>query len=256
MDRRLTARERTWTNLKRQLLRRYAPRLAWQWRNDEEAADRNPVSERVLLAQFLRSLDKTTRQLVKQRPKPKTLEEAVDKATEIDDSMDNVAQGMQNTRQSFPTAQTSHVSQAAICNDAFDYENRRNRWPGRRQVGAVLEPSGLKTRGKGKKAERKREAKQPQRKRDRSESSEVEATEKPVARKLKAAVKQVTPEDNRSGDTRTVQVLPALLSEQEQQKAGQVARECTDPEGKARNYAYMKQREERIKAAENSSRAS
>ncbi|ETL48876.1 hypothetical protein L916_01559 [Phytophthora nicotianae] len=166
---------------------------------------------------FLRSLDKTTRQLVKQRPKPKTLEEAVDKATEIDDSMDNVAQGMQNTRQSFPTAQTSHVSQAAICNDAFDYENRRNRWPGRRQVGAVLEPSGLKTRGKGKKAERKREAKQPQRKRDRSESSEVEATEKPVARKLKAAVKQVTPEDNRSGDTRTVQVLPALLSEQEQQ---------------------------------------
>ncbi|ETP25492.1 hypothetical protein F441_01630 [Phytophthora nicotianae CJ01A1] len=74
-----------------------------------EAADRNPVSERVLLAQFLRSLDKTTRQLVKQRPKPKTLEEAVDKATEIDDSMDNVAQGMQNTRQSFPTAQTSHV---------------------------------------------------------------------------------------------------------------------------------------------------
>ncbi|ETP53491.1 hypothetical protein F442_01607 [Phytophthora nicotianae P10297] len=74
-----------------------------------EAADRNPVSERVLLAQFLRSLDKTTRQLVKQRPKPRSLEEAVDKATEIDDSMDNVAQGMQNTRQSFPTAQASHV---------------------------------------------------------------------------------------------------------------------------------------------------
>ncbi|EGZ08212.1 hypothetical protein PHYSODRAFT_405751, partial [Phytophthora sojae] len=42
----------------------------------------NRVSERVSLAQFYRSLEKTTRQLVKQAPRPRTLKEAVDKATE------------------------------------------------------------------------------------------------------------------------------------------------------------------------------
>ncbi|EGZ06232.1 hypothetical protein PHYSODRAFT_246670 [Phytophthora sojae] len=57
----------------------------------------NNMHERVLLAQFYRCLDKTTRKLVQQEPKPKTLEEAVEKATEIDDPMDNVAQEMLNS---------------------------------------------------------------------------------------------------------------------------------------------------------------
>ncbi|KAE9067832.1 hypothetical protein PF006_g29912 [Phytophthora fragariae] len=43
----------------------------------------NMIRERVLLAQFYHSLDRTTRLLVKQRPKPATLEKAVGKATEI-----------------------------------------------------------------------------------------------------------------------------------------------------------------------------
>ncbi|KAE9006194.1 hypothetical protein PF005_g12877 [Phytophthora fragariae] len=53
-------------------------------------------SARVLLAQFYRCLDKTTKKPVKQSPKWRTLEEAADKATELDDSMGNVAQGMIN----------------------------------------------------------------------------------------------------------------------------------------------------------------
>ncbi|KAE9086397.1 hypothetical protein PF010_g20103 [Phytophthora fragariae] len=69
----------------------------------------NRVRERVLLAQFYRSLDRTTRLLVKQRPKPETLEEAVDKATEINDPIDNVAQGMENIRQAFVTAPETYV---------------------------------------------------------------------------------------------------------------------------------------------------
>ncbi|GMF33079.1 unnamed protein product [Phytophthora lilii] len=69
----------------------------------------NHISERVLLAQFYRSLDKTARQLVKQRPKPRTLEEAVDKATEIDDPIDNVAQGMQNIGQAWATAPNPYL---------------------------------------------------------------------------------------------------------------------------------------------------
>ncbi|GMF29635.1 unnamed protein product [Phytophthora lilii] len=70
----------------------------------------NNISERVLLAQFYRSLDKTTRQLVKQRPKPRTLEEAVDKATEIDDPIDNVAQGMQNIGHAWATAPNPYLA--------------------------------------------------------------------------------------------------------------------------------------------------
>ncbi|KAE9064815.1 hypothetical protein PF010_g28466 [Phytophthora fragariae] len=116
MNRQLPKRKRTWSNLKKGLLRRYGEtkdKSAAEWRVSmrpmmpgETYADfaaglrdvvgRNHVSERVQLAQFYRCLDKTTRKLVRQAPKPKTLEEAVDKATAIDDPMDNVAQGMLN----------------------------------------------------------------------------------------------------------------------------------------------------------------
>ncbi|OWZ18949.1 hypothetical protein PHMEG_0006880 [Phytophthora megakarya] len=70
----------------------------------------NRVSERVLLAQFYHSIDKTTRQPVRQEPRPITLEEAVDKATEIDDP-DNVAQGMENIGQVFITSPGSYLVQ-------------------------------------------------------------------------------------------------------------------------------------------------
>ncbi|ETM33993.1 hypothetical protein L914_18825, partial [Phytophthora nicotianae] len=129
MNRRLPKRDRTWTNLKKALLRRYGEKLdksAAEWRVNmrrmmpgETYADfaaalrdvvgRNKVSERVLLAQFCRSLDKTTKKLVKQRPKPRTLEEAVDKANEIDDPMDNVALGMMNIGQPWATAPSPYL---------------------------------------------------------------------------------------------------------------------------------------------------
>ncbi|POM67389.1 Hypothetical protein PHPALM_16625, partial [Phytophthora palmivora] len=121
--------ERTWSNLKTALLRRYGERpdkATAEWRVSlrrmmpgetyadfaaglRDAAGRNKVKERILLAQFYRNLDKTTRQLVRQRPKPKTLEEAVDKATEIDDPIDNVAQGMQNIGQAWATAPNPYM---------------------------------------------------------------------------------------------------------------------------------------------------
>ncbi|EGZ04816.1 hypothetical protein PHYSODRAFT_398273, partial [Phytophthora sojae] len=124
MNRRLPERQRTWKNLKKALLRRYGERKdksAAEWRvgmrpmmPGETYADFaaglrdvvgiNNVRERVLLAQFYRCLDKTTRKLVKQAPRPKTLEEAVDKATEIDDPVDNVAQGMMNIGLQWATA--------------------------------------------------------------------------------------------------------------------------------------------------------
>uniref|UniRef100_H3H7L3 Uncharacterized protein n=1 Tax=Phytophthora ramorum TaxID=164328 RepID=H3H7L3_PHYRM len=42
-------------------------------------------------------------------PKPQTLEQAVDKATEIDDPIDNVAQGMQNIGQAWATAPNPYL---------------------------------------------------------------------------------------------------------------------------------------------------
>ncbi|GMF19388.1 unnamed protein product [Phytophthora fragariaefolia] len=129
MDRRMPGRKRTWANLKTALLRRDCEKLdksAAEWRVSmrrimpgETHADfaaslrdvvgRNKVSDRVLLAQFYRCLDKRTKKLVKQHPKPRTQEEAVDKATEIDDSMDNVAQGMINIEQAWATTPSRYV---------------------------------------------------------------------------------------------------------------------------------------------------
>lgn len=114
MDRRLHNRDRTWSNLKRALLRRYGERLdraAAERRVNNRvrgrgesyadfaaglrrAAGRNHVSERVLLAQFYRCLDLTVRALIKMPPEPKTLEDAVDKALEVDDRDENVALGL------------------------------------------------------------------------------------------------------------------------------------------------------------------
>ncbi|KAE8996844.1 hypothetical protein PR003_g16716 [Phytophthora rubi] len=113
-DRRLNKRKQAWTYLKKALLVRYGSKL------DKSAAElrvtmrmlmsgetyayfaaglrsvvgRNKVSERTLLAQFYRCLDKTTRKLVKQKSLPKVLKEAVAKATEIDDPLDNVCNGL------------------------------------------------------------------------------------------------------------------------------------------------------------------
>ncbi|EGZ18339.1 hypothetical protein PHYSODRAFT_559252 [Phytophthora sojae] len=129
LDRKLRDRERTWTKLKSSLLRRYGERpdkAMAEWRvgqrrmmPGETCADfaaalrdlcgNNRIRERVLLAQVYRSLDRTTIVLVKQRPNPTTLEEAVDKATEISDPIDNVAQGMENIGQAFVTAPDTYV---------------------------------------------------------------------------------------------------------------------------------------------------
>ncbi|KAE9183142.1 hypothetical protein PF002_g26791 [Phytophthora fragariae] len=103
LDRKLRDNECTWSRPKSSLLRRYGERpdkamadwhvgqrrmMPGETYADFAAALRdlggnNMIRERVLLAQFYHSLDRTTRLLVKQRPKPATLEKAVDKATEI-----------------------------------------------------------------------------------------------------------------------------------------------------------------------------
>jgi len=101
MDQELLDEGKTWTRLKSALMRRYGERpdqAMAEWRVNQrmmypgetfadfaaglrELTGQNHVSERTLLSQFYRNLDKTTRMLVKQEPAPATLEQAVDKAT-------------------------------------------------------------------------------------------------------------------------------------------------------------------------------
>ncbi|KAG2823121.1 hypothetical protein PC118_g6842 [Phytophthora cactorum] len=111
MNRRLKEKRRTWSYLKKALLRRYGEKL------DKSAAEWRVSMRRMMsgethadLAAGLRDVvDKTTKKLVKQDPKPKTLEEAVDKATEIDDPMDNVAQHMIDIGRSWAIAPSRYV---------------------------------------------------------------------------------------------------------------------------------------------------
>ncbi|KAG3247618.1 hypothetical protein PI124_g7677 [Phytophthora idaei] len=122
MDKTPPPRNETWTKLKAALVRRYGADALVEWQvyqrrmyPGETYADfaaglrdviaQNKVRERLLLSQFYRCLDKTTRMFVKQADlPPTTLEEAVDKATDVSDSIDNVAQGMQNIGQAWETS--------------------------------------------------------------------------------------------------------------------------------------------------------
>lgn len=133
MSKRLQRHERTWTNLKRALLRRYGERRdkgAAEMRVMQrvfapgetyadfaaglrEAAGRSHVSERVLLNQFYRCLEMTVRVLVRMDPRPRTLEEAVEKAMDIDHTNANVAQGMTNIGQYWPQAPAPQVIRVA-----------------------------------------------------------------------------------------------------------------------------------------------
>ncbi|OWZ12035.1 hypothetical protein PHMEG_00014863 [Phytophthora megakarya] len=109
MNRQLPRRKQTWTYLKRALTRRYGETYADFAAGLRMAAGRNAVRERVFVAQFCRCLDKTTRQLVMQKGKPKTLERAVKVATKIDDPYTNVAQGMANIGQQWATSPTPYL---------------------------------------------------------------------------------------------------------------------------------------------------
>jgi hypothetical protein len=91
---------KTWTRLKSALMLRYGERpdqVMTEWRGYQrmlyqcnpfadiaggfrELTGQNHVSERTLLSQFYRHLDKTIRMLAKQELAPATLEQAVDKA--------------------------------------------------------------------------------------------------------------------------------------------------------------------------------
>ncbi|KAE8879327.1 hypothetical protein PF003_g36567 [Phytophthora fragariae] len=130
LSRRLNEHKKRWSYLKRALLRRYGERLdkaTAEWRVNSRvlmpgetyadfgaglrsSAGRNKVRERVFVAQFIRCLDKTTRKLVLQDQKPKTLEKAIKKATKIDDPYDNVARGMTNIGQPWPSAPTANLA--------------------------------------------------------------------------------------------------------------------------------------------------
>ncbi|RAW23565.1 hypothetical protein PC110_g20001 [Phytophthora cactorum] len=180
---------------------------------------RNKASERVLLAQFYRCLVKTTQKLVKQGKEPRTLEEAVDCPTEIDDPMDNTAvipgiggpglpadvmalatggtttaEPLQNTIALFtnpqgvwnPYSATWDVPAGRVWNGRFWAETNKN-----------SQPRSQATRREGpRKPERKVKTK-----REVLTSSEDEAEPQPKIQKFKAAVRQVSERQNTGGAT-------------------------------------------------------
>ncbi|KAG3236427.1 hypothetical protein PI124_g18568 [Phytophthora idaei] len=72
-------------------------------------SQRDELPQQWLTDDGRRVLRETTKKLVKQNPKPKTLEEAVDKATEIDNPIDNVAQHMIDIGRSWAIAPSRYV---------------------------------------------------------------------------------------------------------------------------------------------------
>ncbi|OWZ05966.1 hypothetical protein PHMEG_00021849 [Phytophthora megakarya] len=128
LNRRLPSRKKTWSYLKKALERRRVLMPGETYADFgaglRAAVGKNKVKERVLLAQFYKQfykcLDKTTRKLVKQGKKPRTLEKAVKEDTKIDDPNENVARCMTNIDQSWATAPMSDVDWRANSRDTRD----------------------------------------------------------------------------------------------------------------------------------------
>ncbi|ETI53029.1 hypothetical protein F443_03970 [Phytophthora nicotianae P1569] len=222
MDRRLIEKRRTWTYLKKALLRRYGEKL------DKSAAEWRVSMRRMMPGETHADFAAGLRDVVGRNkdPKPGTLEEAVDKATEIDDPMDNVAQGMVNIGQSWATAPCRYVipmdgttGQTSVIPGisgtglatlmAASEDGRLQRvsgtWdppPGHIWNGKYWdEPkkkekqrmSGASTHHGSQKG--KATAAQTKRQRERDDSSDDGAAGKPKPRKLKMAVRQAPMEE-------------------------------------------------------------
>ncbi|OWY96698.1 hypothetical protein PHMEG_00032970 [Phytophthora megakarya] len=328
-------REKTWTHLKKALLQRYVEkldRLQAEWRVSmrrflpgesyadfaadlREVVGRHRVSERVVLAQFYRCLDKMTKQLVKQDPRPTTLEAAVRKANDVDDPMENVALGMMNVGLPWATALSPYVIPMAgttgqtmiipgIGNTGLPagmhYHGSENTTVQKSDVEHVTlftNPQGvynvysgtwdthLDTSGTGSTTERKRKAtetttrettepktaaKRPRR--DKTPSDDESDARAP--RRQKVAIRQVTVVEETAGVTKQVTgkkptgngASTQLRSVNDQRcfKCGQsghwaaycthqpqgyacklpghLARDCTNPEAKARHEELLKRR--------------
>ncbi|KAE9038086.1 hypothetical protein PR001_g8116 [Phytophthora rubi] len=275
LDRKLRDNERTWTKLKSSLLRRNVERpdkAMAEWRvgqrrmmpgetyADFAAALRdlcgnNKIRERVLLAQFCRSLDRTTRLLIKQRPKPETLEEAVDKATEINDPIDNVAQGMENIGQAFVTAPEvwnghmwAPLPRKRLATTAAPTVTRRVSTPKPDKVAkvnmAVAAQDGSEEEG--------------------DDDQEAEADHAPPpSKKPKLAARRptaVTQQAKAVNVPRTAEVVavPRRFGEVKCyacNQLGHIARACPDDEARARNDEYLAKRHQGMKAQGNEDRA-
>ncbi|OWZ03689.1 LOW QUALITY PROTEIN: hypothetical protein PHMEG_00024533 [Phytophthora megakarya] len=265
----LTRRQQSWTYLKKQLLKRFGPRknkAAAEWRVNNrsrlygepysdfaeglrKAADRNRISERVFLAQYYRNLDVTTRQLVRMKPTPKTLEEAVAKTNRIDDPSDNVAQGIRNVGHctsgatgNGTTGQTvvipgvgdislpTELTEAVVNSTAAEppnkeavtvFTNQQGIWND--YAGIYERPPGQKWNGRfweqiaATRKARRRSPSTPSRIRD--EPTDEEPAEKPASRKRKSTAKPATTEATKSPVARI-----AGVQRQEADTSGQ--REC------------------------------
>ncbi|OWY99442.1 hypothetical protein PHMEG_00029552 [Phytophthora megakarya] len=298
MDRRTPERKRSWTYLKKALLRRYGEKLdksnaewrvsMWRMMPGETYADfaaglrvvigRNKVSERALLTQFYRNLDKTTRKLVQQRPPWATAPSRYIVPMTRTTGQMNVIPGVSGT--GLPTALMSDT------NDVTATESERE------HVALFTNPQGVynaysgtcdpppghvwngkywyETRKSSRRSastassNRRTEANNPMKqraRRDQPSTSESEPEEKP-RKKPKASVKQAVGDEERKGASRGAKQPPpgatrCFTCGQEGHWSSQcvngpkcyacnnygyLAKYCTDADAKARNDEYIQQR--------------
>ncbi|GMF23303.1 unnamed protein product [Phytophthora fragariaefolia] len=323
MDRRLHRKQRTWTYLKKALLRRFGEKLdtsTAEWRVSMRFM--YPGETYADYAAALRDLG------VRQPPEPKMLDEAVDKATDIDDPVGNVARGMMNIGQPWATAPsrylipmdgtvgptsvipgisgtglpaglTNSVAEgdgellALFSNPQGVYNVYSGTWdppPGRSWNGKFWAPiQGQKnkkppsaTRAPTGRAEAKKPAVQQRRHREEDDSSADEREREPRMKRLKAAVKRVTPGDKTSTGGKATGVVRIVNSQRAGdviqrcyrcgdqshyasscpndvkcfacRKFGHMSNECPDEEAKKRREEYLKSRKAKM-AAGNDERA-
>ncbi|OWZ13951.1 hypothetical protein PHMEG_00012644 [Phytophthora megakarya] len=221
-----------------------------------DVISRNKVNERVLLARFYRDLDKTTRKLVQQRPVSRTLEEAVDKATAIDDPMDNVAQRhdqhrtvMGDCASRYFVYMTGTIGQMNVIGIYNAYSGtwdtprghpwNRKYWYEPKKIVRRLESVA----SFASKADPKKPAPNQKAKGGEAMSSDSEPEDEP-RKKLKAAVKQAVAEDVRRNASKATQ-CPNGHKCYECNNYGHMAKECPDQETQACNDEYLKQRKPR-----------